>query len=220
MKMTSQPLTPPGSAILRLCRTLIRRIPTAPLTGLMLILVLTIATLTTVMPHVALAAQQGTNGATSSGNITINYIQNINTRITGFADMALGTWSGSGPLTANQNLCVGRSGIGFFGTGTYRILAHGDGEPGDPSAFTLSNGANQISYDAYFNDQPGTANRQQLTPGLQLTGQTGFGFWMILNLLFGCSVNNANVSVEVPASELSSGVGTYTGTLTLTLIPE
>ncbi len=168
----------------------------------------------------AWGAQQGSTGAASSGDITINYIQNLNTRITGFNDMPLGTWSGVGPLTANENICVGRSGVGFFGTGTYRILARGDGEPGDPSAFTLSNGASRISYNAYFNDQAGTANRQQLTPGLQLTGQSSFGLWMIFNLLFGCAVNNANVSIEVPASELASGVGTYTGTLTITLIPE
>lgn len=168
----------------------------------------------------AWSAQQGITGNSSSGNITINYVQGLNTRISGFNDMPLGTWSGSGPLTANDNICIGRSGIGFFGTGTYRILAQGDGASGDPAAFTLSNGASQIYYNAYFNDQTGTTNRQQLTPGLQLTGQSGFGFWMIWNLIFGCSVNNANVSIEVPESELASGVGTYTGTLTLTLIPE
>ncbi|MEM9620092.1 MAG: hypothetical protein AAF993_00490 [Pseudomonadota bacterium] len=166
------------------------------------------------------SAQQGSTGTSSSGDITINYIQGLNTRITGFRDMPLGTWSGTGPLTANDNLCIGRSGVGFFGSGAYRILAQGDGEPGDPSAFTLSNGATRISYNAYFNDQTGTANRQQLTAGQQLTGQSGFGFWMVLNLIFGCSVNNANISIEVPASELASGIGTYTGTLTLTLIPE
>ncbi len=166
------------------------------------------------------AAVQGTEGNTSSGNVTVTYVQGLNTRLTGLRDMALGTWGGSGPLTASENVCVGRSGIGFFGTGNYRILARGDGEPGDPAAFTLSNGADRIYYNAYFNDQAGTGGRQQLTGGLQISGQTGFGFWMILNLVFGCTVNNANISIEVPATELAGAAGVYTGTLTLTLIPE
>ena len=38
--------------------------------------------------------------------------------------------------------------------------------------------------------------------------------------MFGCFGNNANISIEVLESELQGGTGTYTGTLTLLLLPE
>ncbi|MEQ8690876.1 MAG: hypothetical protein RIC89_08575 [Pseudomonadales bacterium] len=168
----------------------------------------------------AYGATQGSAGDTSTGSVDISYVQGLNARINGFDDLSLGTWSGSGPMTANDDLCVARTGVGFFGLGAYRILASGDGAPGDPAAFTLSNGTGSISYNAYFNDQTGTTGRQPLTPGAVLTGQSGSGTAFFFNLIFGCAWLNANVSVEVPASELSGAAGVYSGTLTLTLIPE
>ena len=168
----------------------------------------------------AFAAQQGDLASSSSGSVDLIYVQGLNARITGLADMALGTWNGVGPLTANENICIGRSGVGFFGTGSYRILAQGNGTSGDPSAFTLTNGVDEIFYNAFFNDAAGITGRTPLVGGTQLTGQTGGGFAMIFNLIFGCVFNNANISIEVPPLELSQGLGNYTGTLTLTLIPE
>ena len=53
-----------------------------------------------------------------------------------------------------------------------------------------------------------------------LTGQSGFGLAFFFNMIFNCAVQNANISIEVPEAELSSGAGNYAGTLTLTLIPE
>lgn len=166
------------------------------------------------------AAVQGNSGTISSGNVDISLVTGLNVRISGLSDMPLGTWSGAGDATSNDNLCIGRTGVGFFGSGPYRILASGDGEPGNPSAFTLSNGARQLSYNAFFNDAAGIAGRQPLTPGVALTSQSGFGFWQVLNYLFGCSVFNANISIAVPESELRGAAGVYTGTLTLILTPE
>lgn len=166
------------------------------------------------------AAVQGDAGTTSSGNVDISLVTGLNVRIAGLTDMPLGTWSGTGDVGSNDNICIGRTGVGFFGSGPYRILASGDGEPGNPAAFTLSNGSRRMSYNAFFNDVAGTGGRQPLVPGVALTGQNSFGFWQILNYLFGCSVFNANVSIEVPESELQSAAGVYTGTLTLILTPE
>ena len=166
------------------------------------------------------AAQQGSSGLDSDGSIDVTLVTGNNVRLSGLADMALGTWSGAGSMSADDNICIGRTGISLFGTGSYRIHASGDGEPGDPAAFTLSNGFNQIHYNAFFNDAVGTAGRQQLTPGVAMTGQTGFGFWLVFNYLFGCFNENANISIEVPETELTGGAGNYTGTLTLVLIPE
>ena len=166
------------------------------------------------------AAVQGDPGTTSTGSLDISLITGLNVRIAGLSDMPLGTWSGTGNVGSNDNLCIGRTGVGFFGSGPYRILASGDGEPGNPSAFTLSNGSRSMSYNAFFNDAAGTGGRQPLVPGVALTGQRSFGFWQILNYLFGCSVFNANVSIEIPEAELRGAAGVYTGTLTLILTPE
>jgi len=153
---------------------------------------------------------------TSTGSLDVDLVIGFRARITGLADMPLGDWSGSGPMTANDNICIG---VNYFGGG-YRIRASGDGEPGDPSAFTLSNGATQISYNAFFNDATGTAGRVPLTGGVTLTGQNAANLPRVFNFFFGCVANNANISIEVPEAELTGGFGTYNGTLTLTLLPE
>ncbi|MEM7001857.1 MAG: hypothetical protein AAF529_13800 [Pseudomonadota bacterium] len=175
--------------------------------------------LATFLSAVTHAATQGNTDSTSTGSIDIHATQNIIVGIRGFDDMVLGDWSGTGAMVANDDICIARNAVPFFGTGSYRILAAGDGEPGDPAAFTLSNGLDRIYYNAYFNDQAGTAGRTQLTGGVALTGQTGFGLFLIFNL-FACNFGNANISIEVPESELSSSAGPYSGTLTLTLQPE
>lgn len=169
----------------------------------------------------AWGAGQGTAGTSSSGNVDITLTNGLSARIAGLTDFALGTWGGSGDLVANQDVCIGRNGVGLFAVGAYRIRAFGDGDPADVNAFTLSNGTDRIHYDVWFNDQTGLGGRTPLTAGLMLGAQQGFGFWEILNWIFGCVVRNANVSIAVPQAELAAAAGgTYTGTLTLVLIPD
>ncbi len=189
--------------------------PVSPLRTLLLALVLVSG-----LVNGSHAAVQGNPGPSSTGSVDINLIMGLNVRLSGLNDLALGTWSGSGDVAGDDNLCIGRTGIGFFGSGLYRILASGDGRPGNPAAFTLSNGATQIEYEAFFNDQTGTAGRQPLVPGAALTNQSGFGGWFALNYLFGCVVENANVSVVIRDPVLRAAAGPYSGTLTLVLIPE
>lgn len=163
------------------------------------------------------ASTQGQIGfGSSTGSVDIDLIVGFRARISGLADMPLGEWSGTGPLAANDNICIG---VNYFGGG-YRIRASGDGEPGDPSAFTLSNGATQIGYNAFFNDATGTNGRVPLTGGVTLNGQNAANLPRVFNFFFGCVANNANISIEVPEAELTGGFGTYNGTLTLTLLPE
>lgn len=178
------------------------------------------ATLCMLSSTAAQAADQGPIGNTeSAGSVEVNLILGLLTRITGFDDLDLGVWSGSGSLSGNDNLCIGQSGAGFF-NGPYRIRASGDGEPGDPGAFTLSNGAQSLKYNAWFNDAPNAGpGRAPLTGGVTLTGLNSFGIFQRFNGS-GCNFLNANISVEVPESELQGGTGSYSGTLTLVLLPE
>lgn len=170
----------------------------------------------------ASGAVQGDSGPESTGTVDINLISGLVVRITGLDDLPLGQWSGTGDLAGNDNFCIGRSGVALFGQNPYRIRAQGDGVPGDPAAFVLRNGPRTISYNAFFNDQVGTADRQPLTPGVALTGQTDFGLRQVFNILNGlnCVNLNANISVVVPETELQGASGAYTGTLTLVMLPE
>ncbi len=182
---------------------------------------LLLCALTLAMSAAAGAATQGAGGTTSTGTLDVTLTTGLAARLTGLVDFALGVWSGSGDLDASQDVCIGRNGVGFFALGAYRIRAYGDGDPMDVSAFTLSNGVDRIYYDVFFNDQTGTGGRAPLTAGVMLGSQQGFGFGEILNWLFGCVVRNANVSISVPESQMSAAVGgTYSGTLTLVLIPD
>ena len=172
-------------------------------------------------PTAGYAAVQGTAGPTTNGSVDVTLVQGLNVRINGLADMPLGVWGGAGALTADDNICIGRTGVPLFSSaGTYRILASGDGEPGDPAAFTLSNGPRQMYYRAFFNDQTGTAGRQELTAGVALTNQNSFGLFYFFNMIFTCGAENANISIEVAEAQLSGAGGVYTGTLSLMLIPE
>ena len=127
-------------------------------------------TLCALLRSPAHAAGQGPIGNTSStGTVEVDLVLGFLTRITGLDDLPLGVWSGTGNLTANDNICIGRTGQGFL-SGAYRIRASGDGEPGDPAAFTLSNGAQTLKYNAFFNDAANAGPaRTQLTGCLLYT---------------------------------------------------
>jgi hypothetical protein len=171
--------------------------------------------------HVAMAAGQGSSGLTSTGQVDMTLTTGLSARIAGLSDFALGTVATGSNAAANQDICIGRSGVGLFSAGSYRLRASGDGTATDAHAFVLRNGADEITYDVFFNDQPGLAGRVPLTGGVMLSGQQGLGLFELFNLIFGCTVRNANVSIEVPAAQLAAASsGTYTGTLTLVLIPD
>ena len=134
--------------------------------------------------------------------------------------LILGTWSGSGDMSGNDDLCVATN-FFFFQNNGYHIRAIGDGDAFDPSAFTLSNGVQDIYYRVFFTDLNGQI---ELLPGQLASGLEYFADFGYLANLFsgptGCPNPNANVEVRIEAAELVTGVGTHTGTLILELAPE
>lgn len=164
------------------------------------------------------AASQGSFGTNSSGTVEIGIAVNRAIIILGLRDFNFGLWrAGDGTLQDNDDLCVAKT----SNFGTYGIRAAGNGNGLDPAAFTLSNGIDQINYNVYWNDETGTAGNQQLTPGLIQHGQVETNFHVIIAAFFGACALNANIEIEIPDTELSSSVGgTYSGTLTLLVIPD
>jgi spore coat protein U-like protein len=164
------------------------------------------------------AASQGSAGATSSGTVEVGIAVNRSIIIQGLRDFNFGLWrNGDGTLIDNDDVCVAKT----SNFGNYGVRAAGNGDGFDPSAFTLSNGFDQINYNVYWNDETGTAGAQQLTPGLIQHGQVETAIHVIFAAVFGVCFNNANVQIEIPDTELAAAVGgAYSGTLTLLVIPD
>lgn len=181
------------------------------------------------------ATSQGSLGSTSTGSVDIAVTSGNQIIIFGLQTVNFGSWStGDGDLANNQDLCIGKS--SFFQP--YDILATGDGSVSDPSAFTITNGIDQIHYDVFWNDQTGTTGQVQLLPGSLTLGQTGipiqFAFNRAFSFLFGgfpcgspatffglpVTPPNANLEIRIPASRLSAALGgSYSGVLTILVMP-
>lgn len=160
----------------------------------------------------------------STGTVDVNVTSGDNLILFGMQTISFGTWNiGDGDLSDNQTVCVGKT--GFFQD--YAIQATGDGNSIDPSAFTLSNGVDQINYTVHWTDDAGQTDLQAASTYFN-QGASAFSFfrnWLFGGLIgFNCggvgTVPNANLEVRIPDAELSAAAGGfYNGVLTLLIIP-
>lgn len=135
-----------------------------------------------------------------------------NMQINNIDDLALGTWSGVGNLSASDNVCIHSK----HSSQTYGITLTGDGAGG---AFTLSSGApTLLPYRVYWNDDISEVGKVEVFAGVKLGSQTGGSRFR--DCRFVPTGTNANFSAEVSSTDLE-GVqsGTYSGVLTLFLSP-
>jgi hypothetical protein len=160
-----------------------------------------------------LAATQGSLGAPSTGSALIQLGIGLIAVIRRIDDLVMGSWSGAGDLAANDDVCIGTN-----SGGNYAVLLSGSGAGG---AFTLTNGSQTLAYNAFWNDQTGTAGRMPVSPNSLLTGQTGAGGPFGIFLCFFGSTVNANVSAVIPEANLqAASASAFTGALTITVVPE
>ena len=180
------------------------------------------------------ATTQGSVGFTSTSTIDINVTTTESIVIFGMRAFSFGVWTVSdGDLADNENVCIGKTNQGS----PYAIQATGDGDTLDPSAFTISNGADQIYYDVYWNDEVGTAGQVQLSPGSTLNNQDDApnGTYRRNRVAYGvgntnCDPGNtgprtprenANLQIRIPSTQLATAAsGLFTGVLTLLIVPE
>ena len=162
------------------------------------------------------AATDGDLAATSTGSIDINFTLGIAGVIVDLRDFAFGTWSGSGELRDNDDLCIGTT-----GTSQYIIRADGDGAG---NSFTLSNGSANLPYRVFWNDDIGTAGNFELTAGVQVENLTNppNAFQSIGGGAYICTGDrDANVEIVIDEAALQAAeAGSYSGVLTLTMIPQ
>ena len=120
-------------------------------------------------------------------------------------DFNFGTWSGSGNLTATDQVCVWED----SGNNRYRVTATGTGAGG---AFTITGGTTALPYQVTWTSSNGTT--QTLTANVQSVQFRASSF---VNRCGGGT--NATLRIDIQQSDLlASEAATYTGTLTLLLV--
>ena len=158
----------------------------------------------------AFAVTQGTLGSTSSGSLSITVTVPSLARITKLADIALGTWTGTGAMNGSDNsICVWSS------TGGYSITATGSGAA---NAFTLAGtGGNTVAYNVQWAQTGGASSGSAVTAGTALTGQNTNA------TSTDCSTgvaSTAGVFVTIPEANIAGKpAGAYSGSLTLLVTP-
>jgi hypothetical protein len=163
-------------------------------------------------PAEALAASQGTLGATSTGSVAITASVPTRARITGLSDVSFTNQDPATAASSAQNVCVWSN----TATKAYTITATGSGAA---NAFTLSNGTTTVPYSvewAASSDQTsgtalgtGTASSSQTSTATHQTCTSG-------------PASSASLIVGITTANLGtmSAGSSYTGTLTLLVTPQ
>lgn len=136
-------------------------------------------------------------------------------RVTGLSDVSYGTINSFTDQTSSQNVCV-HSVFRFFGfpiRRDYSVLATGSGSGG---AFTLASGSATLPYEVHWADAANQTTGTQLTAGATATG---FGNASTNQTCTGGE--NASLIVTITGTSLNTATaGSYTGVLSITIVPE
>lgn len=160
----------------------------------------------------ALAATQGSLGATSTGSISIGVSVPSLVQISGLTDVSFANQDPTVPAADAQNVCVWSNGS----TKGYNVTATGSGTG---SAFTLANGALTVPYSVEWSGTAGQSSGTALTSGSALRGLTSTA--TDATCASGPS-DTASLIVKIATPDLQSMQAStnYTGTLTLVVAPE
>jgi hypothetical protein len=162
---------------------------------------------------VALAATQGTLGSTSTGTSLLSATVPALAKITGVADLALGSFDGVTDLDGNDDVCV----FSNVGAGTYAVTMSSANQSGTDFRIADGGATNFAVYNAYWNDVTTTTGRTLVGSGVQLVGQTGAD-----NSSTSCGGGNTgNFSVNIPSANLGAlPADSYTDTITILITPQ
>ena len=157
------------------------------------------------------AAADGALGAVSLATTNVSLSIPEQFRVSGAEDMDLGSFSGSGDLSASSDVCVYSNGDGGY---QVRITDNSSG-----SGFRLENDDHSaaVVMNVAWNDQPGTSGAEQASDGAAMPMSSANGSSS------DCSNGgkNANISVNVSGSEMSvAPAGSYQSTLTIMVEPD
>lgn len=175
------------------------------------ILLTNLALITTLgVPLASSAATQGTLGTTSTGSSIISATIQDAIIITGLTDISLGSYSGTGAMTASTNYCVYRN-----GTGKYSATLTGSG--GITAGFYIKNGAiAEMAYTVTLSDG-----------GAPIAATSGSTIGTALAPLSGNATSqncgggtNGTIAVTISqAAAQAAPSGVYSGLLTILVSP-
>ena len=160
----------------------------------------------------ALAATQGTLGATSTGTVTITASVPNRARITGLTDVSFLNQDPGTAASSAQDVCVWSN----TATQAYTITASGSGAA---NAFTLAAGASTVPYSVEWAAATGQTSGTVLSTGTASTSLTSAATHQTCT-----SGPSASASLIVRMSTTDLGTmsagSSYTGTLTLLVTPQ
>lgn len=160
----------------------------------------------------AMAATQGLQGATSTGQVVVSARVPNRARISGLADVSFLNQNPSAAASRPQNVCVWSN----TATRRYRVTATGSGAA---NAFRLVNGALTVPYTVRWNAAPGRITGTNLTTGTASAILTSTATHQ------SCASGptaSASLIVGITAANLGTmrAATLYSGTLTLVVSPQ
>ena len=160
----------------------------------------------------ALAATQGSLGATSTGSVSIGASVPSRVRLTALTDVSFANQDPATPASNAQDVCVWSN----TSTKGYNVTASGSGAG---NAFTLANGASTVPYSVEWAASSGQVSGTALTSGSAFTGLTSTATNATCS---SGAASTASLIVKMATTDLQGmeAAIAYTGTLTLVVAPE
>lgn len=165
------------------------------------------------MSQGAAAATQGSLGSTSTGTVGVSVTIPQKYRITSLTDITLGTYSGTGDLTGNDDVCVYTNDA----TKAYHVLIT-DSSSMTPSGFGVQNaGATaSIPMTVAWNSATGTSGNAAVTYNSSLAGSNANS----TSVTCATGGESANLQVTLAAADLQAApADAYSTTLTIVIEP-
>ena len=161
-----------------------------------------------VCPVFSWAAHSGSSGATSTGDLDITLTIATLQKITGIANINFGTYSGTGDISRDDDVCVYNNRSDH----TYNVKLSGSGAN---NVFVVARSGKTIPYRVFWNVTTGTTGNVEATKDVTLTSRTGAS-----SLLDCGAANTANFQVTIARSDIMKvPPGIYTGTLSIAILP-
>jgi spore coat protein U-like protein len=156
----------------------------------------------------ALAANQGSLGTSSTGDLGVTLAIADRVQISGLDDIPLGTYGGSGDLTGESLFCVYRN-----GTGLYDLEA--SSANADGTTFRASDGTNQIAYAVKVDADTDASDGIPVASGEPETGLQGH------DSATDCGgSDNASLQVSFAEADLQAApTSSYNDTITVLVTP-
>ena len=158
------------------------------------------------------AETQGTLGATSQGSINIQASVPSRARITKLVDVSFLNQDPTSAATSAQSLCVWSN----TSTSAYTITATGSGTA---SAFTLTDGTDEIAYSVEWNQAAGQTSGSALSTGVASATLTSAATHQTCTT---GPASSASLIIGIDTTQLSamSAGAVYAGSLTLLVTPQ